>query len=43
MYDQFGYRFAFVMHGHYNVVILMAGRQAQVSGVTFGDLEQVTG
>lgn len=42
MYDQFGYRFAFVMHGDYNVVILMAGRQAQILGATFDYLEQIT-
>jgi len=41
MHDQFGYRFAFHMDGDYNVVMLMAGRQAALLGATFDYLEQI--
>lgn len=34
MYDQFGYRFAFVMFGDYNVLNVVAARQAKLLGVT---------
>ncbi len=39
MYDQFGYRFAFVMFGDYNVV---AARQASMLGCTFDYLEPMS-
>ena len=41
MYDQFGYRFAFVMFGDYNVCQMIAGRQAVLLGCTFDHLEPV--
>lgn len=34
MYDQFGYRFAFVMVGDYMPVLMIADRQAKILGVT---------
>lgn len=35
MYDQFGCMFAFVMFGDYNVLNVVAARQASMLGCTF--------
>ena len=35
MYDQFGYRFAFVMFGDYNVLNVVGRHQAAMLGCSF--------
>lgn len=42
MYDQFGYRFAFVIVGDYMPVLMIADRQAKLLGVTLDYLEPMS-
>lgn len=39
MYDEFGYRFAFLMEGDYNIVNVMGSRLATMLGCTLDWVE----
>ena len=42
MYDEFGYRFAFLMEGDYNIVNVMGSRLVTMLGCTLDWVETVS-